>query len=298
MSIYIPIVLVAVVGIIVLAVKMHKEAMRHIAELQFFLHQKTIVQNQAKAKLAVMKSKYDGLEKDYRTLQMERKEINTLHEKNVQLIDQEVALQSLEKEIKMLQAEKNQYEKIEKEFHSLQSELAEFEKLAEENKKLQIEASHNHTELVRLEHENRLLRAEVSELEKLEKENQELKLEIIEKTNTIVQQSAVVNNTFLEKRRAQIDNQMDARVFMDYKKSRYSEERNSFQMIERKAEIDRLEKEIAAIQKILNGDIKEKLMFYMNEVDLLNQKLNSARKDFNSHLATRAFEGIDIKDVA
>lgn len=371
MNIFIPIVAAATIGLIVLAVRMHKEAMKHIAELQFFLNQRTIVQNQAKAKLAVLKSRYDGLEKDYRTLQIERKELKALQEENKQYKTQQVIYKNLEKEFEMLQAEKLQYEKIEKEFQVLQADISEFDKIAEENKRLKVEMfnfekltkenkalksevsqmevlerdyKNLQSEMVRfgniqsdldslkiemqelerlekenknlraelqqyqnLEKENRILRSEMLGLEKLEKENKQLKLELYEQREkaSAPASTAPVVNTFLEKRRAQIDRQLDNSVvepvratFVDFKKSRYTEERASFAMMEKKSEIEKLEGEIAAIQKILNGEIKEQLMSYMNEVDLLNQKLNSARKDFNSHLANRAFESLDIKDVA
>lgn len=64
----------AAIGIIVyLAIKLHGEAMRYVAEVQFFLNQKTIAFNRTKASLSVAQSKMAQIEKH--NVQLERENV-------------------------------------------------------------------------------------------------------------------------------------------------------------------------------------------------------------------------------
>ena len=52
---------ISVLGILFMAMRMHKESMNFVKELQFFLKHRTISHNQIKAKYAVLQSQFDQL---------------------------------------------------------------------------------------------------------------------------------------------------------------------------------------------------------------------------------------------
>lgn len=60
---------IAVVGLVVMAVKLYSESTHFITDLQFFLKHRTIAHNQVKARLAVLQSNFDELEQENLALQ-------------------------------------------------------------------------------------------------------------------------------------------------------------------------------------------------------------------------------------
>ena len=68
---FIAIIAVGVGFIMYLAFGLHKENTDFINTLQFYLREKTVQANKAKAQLAVMQSRYDNLAKEYADLQSE-----------------------------------------------------------------------------------------------------------------------------------------------------------------------------------------------------------------------------------
>ena len=61
----------AFAGLIFLTFKMHREMKSFIAELEFFLNQRTIAHNQSKAKLSVLQSKFDKLKEEKEQLRFD-----------------------------------------------------------------------------------------------------------------------------------------------------------------------------------------------------------------------------------
>ena len=73
-SVFVPVVAMAVTTLIYLVWSLQKENSRFVEEVKYFLRQRTIAHNRAKAQLAVLKTHYAKLEKEYVEL---RKRVGT-----------------------------------------------------------------------------------------------------------------------------------------------------------------------------------------------------------------------------
>lgn len=119
-----PIVAVAVVGIVYLALRLHGEAMKYVSEVQFYLNQKTIAFNRANAGLSVLKTKMAEIEK--KSVQLERENLRL--RKSLEVMNQTASVESkrvLSKEQDFIEnsQDKVDFEKLEKEIVSIQNVL-------------------------------------------------------------------------------------------------------------------------------------------------------------------------------
>ena len=65
---FVAIVAAAVVGLVYLAFRMQREAMKFNEELQFFLKHRIMSENRAKAQVAVFKTRFEKLEKEFQEM--------------------------------------------------------------------------------------------------------------------------------------------------------------------------------------------------------------------------------------
>lgn len=93
-----------------------------------------------------------------------------------------------------------------------------------------------------------------------------------------------------KKLKAQIDYFKQDVQFSDISETEFVEKRDQH--------IKKLGSEISSIQAALNGDFKEKLNDYKAEVDRLNRRLVKAQDEFSTHMAEKALDELDPKNIA
>ena len=110
--IFAPVVAIATIGLLFLAVRMHKEAMNFVTELQFFLKHRTIAHNQVKARLAVFKTRFEKIEKE--NIELKRR---------LEGQSDEAGFDGLLAETVFVESQNFQIEKLETEISSIQETL-------------------------------------------------------------------------------------------------------------------------------------------------------------------------------
>lgn len=110
---FIPVIGLFVIGLVYMAYRIHSEGSKHIAELEFFLKQKTISYNQERAKLAVFKTQHESLQR----------EMTDLQTKFSQLQEKEEEFNRAIKRNRFLEHKNSEYEKLEIEITNIQETL-------------------------------------------------------------------------------------------------------------------------------------------------------------------------------